>query len=318
MAGLGVVIGIDPTVIPQANYPRVIGFSRSDEELTVTVALQASPYTSLATASWRRGIDLGIRTYISYEAPPGELVSSVRAVVLREDSVLTMTNLYGAHILPGGRVEEGETHDEALRREVFEEARVELAIMGRIGFMHLRHTSPKPEDYRYLYPVFIWQIWAASLVEFRPDLMVDDGCEVSFRLLSFQEIGELNLDSHRAEFLEAPLAMRKYHWTISLPSDSSVDCVALARVVSFVAMELSRVLDSPFAWAAAGFIIGLTLGVTALSAWLLAIGFGAFLLNLKLHGPAQHANEGWLFAAGPAFMMAWVFGFIVRGLVFTS
>ena len=100
--------------------------------------------------------------------------------------------------------------------------------------------------------------------------------------------------------------------------DPSVDCVALARVVSFGAMELSRVLDSPFAWAAAGFIIGLALGVSALSAWLLAIGFGAFLVNLKLHGPSQHWNEGWLFAAGPAFMMAWVFGFIVRGLVFTS
>jgi hypothetical protein len=47
VAGLGVTIGIDPTVIPQANYPRVIGFSRNDDEFTVTVALQASPYTSL-------------------------------------------------------------------------------------------------------------------------------------------------------------------------------------------------------------------------------------------------------------------------------
>jgi len=47
VAGLGVVIGIDPTVIPQANYPRIIGFSRNNEEFTVTVALQASPYTSL-------------------------------------------------------------------------------------------------------------------------------------------------------------------------------------------------------------------------------------------------------------------------------
>jgi len=83
-------------------------------------------------------------------------------------------------------------------------------------------------------------------------------------------------------------------------------------------METSRVLDSPFAWAAVGFGIGLALGVTALSAWLLAAGFGAFLINLKMHGTAGHATEGWLFAAGPAFMMAWVFGFIVRGIVFTS
>ena len=83
-------------------------------------------------------------------------------------------------------------------------------------------------------------------------------------------------------------------------------------------MELSRVLDSPFAWAAVGFVIGLALGVTALSAWLLAGGFAAYLINLKLHGAAEHATESGLFAAGPAFMMAWVFGFIVRGLVFTT
>ena len=83
-------------------------------------------------------------------------------------------------------------------------------------------------------------------------------------------------------------------------------------------MDISRALDSPFAWAAAGFVIGLALGVTALSAWLLAAGFGAYLINLKMHGSAQHATESGLFAAGPAFMMAWVFGFIVRGLVFTT
>lgn len=47
VAGLGVVIGIYPTVIPQAKYPRVIGFNRNNKEFTVTVALQASPYTSL-------------------------------------------------------------------------------------------------------------------------------------------------------------------------------------------------------------------------------------------------------------------------------
>ena len=81
-------------------------------------------------------------------------------------------------------------------------------------------------------------------------------------------------------------------------------------------MELQRIIDSPFAWAAAGFIIGVALGVTAPSVWLLAIGLGSYLLYLKLHGPAQHGTEGWLFAGGPAFMMSWMLGFVVRGLLF--
>ena len=47
VAGLGVIIGIDPTPIPQADYPRVIGFSRGDDSFTVILALKAAPYTSL-------------------------------------------------------------------------------------------------------------------------------------------------------------------------------------------------------------------------------------------------------------------------------
>ena len=81
-------------------------------------------------------------------------------------------------------------------------------------------------------------------------------------------------------------------------------------------MDTSRIVDSPFSWAAAGFIVGVALGVTALSVWILAAAFGVYLLFLKSRGPAKHETEGWLFAAGPAFMMSWMFGFVVRGIVF--
>ena len=77
-----------------------------------------------------------------------------------------------------------------------------------------------------------------------------------------------------------------------------------------------RIIDSPFSWSVIGFAIGLVFGVTTVSAWLLAIGFGAFLIYLMLHGPAKESTEGWLFAAGPSFMMSWVVGFVVRGLAF--
>ena len=75
-------------------------------------------------------------------------------------------------------------------------------------------------------------------------------------------------------------------------------------------------VDSPIPWGLVGFLIGLGLGVTTLSVWLLAIGLGAYLVYFKLHGPVEHSTETWLFAAGPVFMMSWVLGFIVRGLAF--
>ena len=81
-------------------------------------------------------------------------------------------------------------------------------------------------------------------------------------------------------------------------------------------MSITRIIDSPFTWAVGGFIIGLALGVTPLSVWLLAIGFGGFLVYLRMHGPAEQSTEGSLFASGPAFMMCWMLGFVVRGLVF--
>ena len=81
-------------------------------------------------------------------------------------------------------------------------------------------------------------------------------------------------------------------------------------------MSVRRIIDSPFAWGAVGFIIGLALGVTTASVWLLAIGFGGYLLYLRLHGPAESSTEGWLFAGGPSLMMSWVLGFAVRGIAF--
>ena len=33
-----------------------------------------------------------------------------------------------------------------------EEASVEITYVHQLGFMHLRHETPKPPDYPYLYP----------------------------------------------------------------------------------------------------------------------------------------------------------------------
>ena len=75
-------------------------------------------------------------------------------------------------------------------------------------------------------------------------------------------------------------------------------------------------LDTPISWAVVGFIIGLALGVNFASVALVAIGLAAFILYVFMHGPAKSQTEGKLFAASPIFIVAWMVGFVVHGLVF--
>ena len=67
-------------------------------------------------------------------------------------------------------------------------------------------------------------------------------------------------------------------------------------------------------WGIVGFAIGLALGVTTLSASLIAIGLGLFAVFLALNGPARRESEGRLFAGGGMFIVMWLVGFAVRGL----
>ena len=81
-------------------------------------------------------------------------------------------------------------------------------------------------------------------------------------------------------------------------------------------MAILGYIDNPIPWAIVGFIIGAALGVNFASVALVAVGLGAFVLYLFLHGPAIRETEGKLFAACPVFIVAWMVGFVVHNLVF--
>ena len=154
-------------------------------------------------AKWRNGIELYVSGYLCSEGPPSGLVSSVRAVVLKEDSVLVMRNLDSTHIVPGGRVEEGETFEETLRRELLEEAGVEINVKAQIGLVHLRHTTPKPKNHPFPYPDFLWPVYVASLVVQMPEAKVVDDYETSSRFLPVRDVRRLALEDYEWAFLEA-------------------------------------------------------------------------------------------------------------------
>jgi hypothetical protein len=81
-------------------------------------------------------------------------------------------------------------------------------------------------------------------------------------------------------------------------------------------MNILTVLRFPFVWGFFGFIIGAFLGASNVSVILLTVFLIGFLFCMKLVGPAEEKTEGFLFAGGPILIIAWILGFMVKGLVF--
>ena len=50
---------------------------------------------------------------------------------------------------------------DALRRELMEEAAVEIRDIERLGFVHLRHRTLNPRDHSYPYPDFSHVVFAS-------------------------------------------------------------------------------------------------------------------------------------------------------------
>ena len=167
--------------------------------------------TPVATGSstwWEGEIELDISSYVTKDEPPADLVSSVRAIVFRGDDVLLMCNRDGTHILPGGRIEHGESQMDALRREIMEEAGIEITDIQRIGFMHLRHRTPMPPDYPYQYPDFFWSIFRACYLKSSPDGRAPDDYEISAEFEPKVILDDLEISSLERTFLQAATERR--------------------------------------------------------------------------------------------------------------
>jgi 8-oxo-dGTP pyrophosphatase MutT (NUDIX family) len=86
-----------------------------------------------------------------------------------------MRNAYEWHVLPGGRRHRGETPEQTLRREIWEEAGLLVETPAQLGFMHLHHLSPQPPGYAYPYPDFLWLVYAVEAATAPdPDRVADD------------------------------------------------------------------------------------------------------------------------------------------------
>jgi len=73
-------------------------------------------------------------------------------------------------------------------------------------------------------------------------------------------------------------------------------------------------------WYASPFPFWFNIGMfKGLPARAIHLGFAlllAFLVVVKISGPAREESEGFLFSGGSALMLAWILGFAVKGILF--
>ena len=132
-----------------------------------------------ATVEWTIGT-LRLACYLTQNVPPLHYVMSARAVVTDGQSVVVVEDPEKKYVLPGGRLEKGETPEDAMRREVLEETGWSVTSFRQIGILHYRHVQPKREGWPDSNPDFLQIVYAATPGEYRPELREVDGYELGF------------------------------------------------------------------------------------------------------------------------------------------
>jgi 8-oxo-dGTP diphosphatase len=77
-------------------------------------------------------------------APPAELVGNVNCVPFVGEGCLVLLLRNGKTEIPGGTLEPGEAYEQAIRRELFEEAGARLASFAVLGAWRCRSSEPAP------------------------------------------------------------------------------------------------------------------------------------------------------------------------------
>lgn len=162
---------------------------------------------------WLGGtLPLRLSAYVVDEVEvPDDLVISVRCVVEAAGQIVVCRNTDETHALPGGRREPGESFEETVVREVYEETGWHLLAetLRPLGFIHLGLLAQPPPGYRYPHPDTVQLVYGgrADRADFTRENAWSDtaGWELESFLVGKDAVVDLGLTRISMPFLRAYL-----------------------------------------------------------------------------------------------------------------
>jgi 8-oxo-dGTP pyrophosphatase MutT (NUDIX family) len=122
---------------------------------------------------WPGNLRFEVITELVTEVPFDSTFASARAVVLQGSRVLVVSDPTSVHIMPGGRLEPGETAEQCARREVGEETGWRVGDLHVIGTMHFHPIGEGMDGFTD----FVQVVFAATALDFDAGLREVDGHE---------------------------------------------------------------------------------------------------------------------------------------------
>jgi len=144
---------------------------------------------------------------LSQEPPTLTLSTSALALIFDADQLLMTQLATRDWDIPGGHIEEGETSQQAVVRELYEETCCVARMLAPFAYQKITIHADVPADYKYPYPTSYQIIFIGEIEQLDPFIATEEALQR--RLLSLNEARRTQWVQKNRELYEAALASRQ-------------------------------------------------------------------------------------------------------------